>query len=127
MLMLTFTCLKIEGCLPVWCQLKLVPLGVKIVLIIKQLDSYNALLGRCALYSSLCKYLLPNKINNAAVMGSSKDDASGHYTSLVGMRLSRQLQCILCTCITNGELGLNQQYNSNHLLLLVLRSQISAM
>ena len=39
--MLTFTCLKIEGCLPVWCQLKLVPLGVKIVLIIKQLDSYN--------------------------------------------------------------------------------------
>ena len=54
---------------------------------------WHCYVGRCDLYSSLCKYLLPNKINNAAVMGLSKDYVSGHCISLVGeFGLSRQLQ-----------------------------------
>ena len=95
MLMLTFTCLKIEGCLPVWCQLKLVPLGVKIVLIIKQLDSYNmhCWVGvLCTLHFANIYYLI--KLIMQQLWARSKDDASGHCISLLGMRLSRQLHSL---------------------------------
>lgn len=51
---------------------------IKTVLIIKQLDLYIAYVEVCSVLWIVSKYLLPNKINNAAIVGSSKDAASGH-------------------------------------------------
>ena len=52
--------------------------AIKIVLIIKQQDSNNANVEVCSVLWIFGNYLSPNKINNAAILGSSEDDASGH-------------------------------------------------
>ena len=77
---------------------------IKTVLIIKQLDLNVAFVEVCYVLCIFNKYLLPNKINNADIVGSSKDAASGHCGSLVGWNAFIQtnaVQCILYLLISN--------------------------